>query len=208
MKSVLEASGETRWLDVGSGGKSDNGFDLLDVLPEELVKPSGDARYFRADIANISPHLLSKLRGYDLVRMQHVLEHLSFEDGLVALNNCAQMLRPGGYLLVTVPDLQIHIRRYLTNSYDHESDPGYFEYATARLPADAPASAFFSMYAHSLTFEPHLWCYDFQGLRYQAQRTEMFESIRELSTDDPLASFPFTHNRPAEDVCLIANRRT
>ncbi|MFI7067634.1 methyltransferase domain-containing protein [Kribbella sp. NPDC050124] len=204
LSQVLTSAGQTRWLDVGCGADFSPGFEYLDVLPVGAVPEELRDRYHRADIANLTDHAVGDLGQFDLVRMQHTLEHFGFEDGLRVLQNCADLLRPGGLILISVPDLLRHIRTYLKD--DYVNMPGFKEWAQARIPADAPPSAYFSVFTHSLTYEPHKWCYDFAGLAHQLGRSHRFTEISRLERTDPLAEVPFTHNRPEEDLCVLARR--
>ena len=66
----------------------------------------------------------------------------------------------------------------------------------------------FSVFAHSLPYERHLWCYDRDGLAYLLGETGAFNEVQELDWGHALASVPFTHNRPHEDVCVMARRKS
>jgi predicted SAM-dependent methyltransferase len=204
MQEILVSDGRTRWLDVGSGGKLDDDFEYLDVFPTEILPEHLRTRYHRADVRDLSDRQYRTLGRFDLVRLQHTLEHLTFEEGARALSNCARLLRDDGSILITAPDLRVHISRYLAG---YQNCAGYVEWARERVPADAPPSAYFSVFAHSMTYEPHKWCYDFEGIAFQLERTGLFADIQQLSVHDDLASVPFTHNRPDEDVCVVARRK-
>lgn len=204
LQEVLTKESKTRWVDIGSGGNLDPAFEYVDIFPEDIIDERFRASYHRLDIVSASDEALAKLGSFDLVRMQHTLEHLTFEEGKVALLNCAKLLKPGGYMLMTVPDLKIHIQKYSRGNYREWK--GFVAWANQRIPTDAPDSAYFSIFAHSMTFEPHKWCYDYEGLEYQLARTGQFVGIKELKLDDVLAQVPFTHNRPEEDVCVIARK--
>jgi predicted SAM-dependent methyltransferase len=76
---------------VGAGGLFEPGWiptdvDVLDIL---------DERHWRR---------LFGENTIDAVLAEHVWEHLSAEQGLLAAKNCYRFLRPGGYLRVAVPD--------------------------------------------------------------------------------------------------------
>jgi predicted SAM-dependent methyltransferase len=204
LREQLLAESRTRWLDIGCGGNAEAGFELMDTHAEGIVDPAVRARYRRVDIRYVSDAQLERLGQFDLVRMQHAFEHFTFEEGLGVLRNCGLLLKPGGYILITAPDLRIHARRYLANEYGQSA--GFQSWAQERIPPDAPASCYFSIFTHSMLHEAHHWCYDYEGLRYQLERAGYFGEIRELTLDDPLASTPFTHNRPDEDVCVLARR--
>jgi len=203
LKKQLQKENKLRWLDVGCGKNREPGFDYLDILPVSKLSPAARKRYIHADIVNASSALIRKLGHYDLVRLQHTFEHLTPEDGLIALRNCAKLMRRGAYIVITTPDLKIHIRKYLNNQYKNWKVFSWW--AHKRIVKNAPNSFYFSVFAHSLPHQPHKWCYDKEGLLYQLKRSGKFKKIRELKKSDPLASIPFTHNRPEEDVCVIAN---
>ena len=131
--------------------------------------------------------------------MQHVFEHFSPEDGLTVLNNCASLLNPEGYLLISTPDLKKYIGFYLTDQIRNN-----YEWALNRIKKESPNSFYFSVFTHSVKHERHEWCYDAEGLIYQINRTKKFKNIKEITLTDELANIPFTHNRPNEDVCVLA----
>lgn len=194
-----------RWLDVGCGGNFEEGFYYLDIFPEGIIESGHKERYFRSDVLHFSTEDLKKLGKFDLVRMQHTFEHFSFEEGQRVLKNCAKILKKDGIILISTPDLRVHIKKYLNNSYKNWE--GYKEWANQRIPKDAPDSFYFSMFAHSLPYEQHKWCYDSKGLIYQINAAGAFKGIKELKFDSLLSSKPFTHNRPEEDVCVMAIKK-
>jgi len=212
LKQRLIQDGRTRWLDVGSGYTFDEGFEYLDWFPPEKLPPELASRYHQGDILEISGGLAS-LGTFDLVRMQHVFEHFSFEEGLQVLKSCGRLLKKDGFLLITVPDLRIYVKSFLRNRYNKR----FSEFARTRLPSDAPSSCYFSVFAHSFGYSPlnsednqyrsqHKWCYDYEGVSYQLQRSGEFKNIKQLTLFNPLASIPFTHNRPEEDLCVLSQK--
>ena len=152
--------------------------------------------------------MIKQMSKFDFIRMQHVFEHFTREEGQICLKNCANLMKRDAYILITVPDLRAHIQKYLNNEYRKSNEPDkndFSAWAQRRIPGNAPNSFYFSVFAHSMSFEPHKWCYDARGLIYQLKKTGKFSNIKELKISDELASKPFTHNRPEEDVCVIAN---
>ena len=209
LKKKLLSEGRTRWLDMGSR-RFEEGFMCLDLASGEDLAPDLAERYYSANIGQLGDADREKLGQFDLVRLQHVFEHFSFEDGTDLLKFCSSLLKEDGYLLLTVPDLRIHINGYFTN-YRHM---GYFvNYAQRRIPKDAPSSFLFSFHAHQFGYAPvddpgqvHKWSYDYEGLTYQLRKVNRFKNIRLLDVLDPWASIPFTHNMPLEDLCVIAQK--
>jgi len=209
LREQLVSENKRRWLDFGCGGKSEEsvkeGFIVADMFPPEEIPEVVRSQYHQLDILTASPSELAELGSFDFIRMQHVFEHFSFEEGLLALQGLGRLLEPGGLLLITTPDLRIHIKKYMDGGY--ADWVGFKWWANKRIPEDAPPSAYFSIFAHSIPFEQHKWCYDAEGIQYQLGRAALFTDIEELTLDNPLSEIPFTHNRPEEDVCIIARKK-
>jgi SAM-dependent methyltransferase len=216
LKRRLIAEGKTRWLDIGNGDKFEDGFHYLDWFPHDPPDPETAARCFRGDILRMPDEEMRQMGLFDLVRMQHVFEHFSYEEGPEVLRRCARLLNPGGWLLLTVPDLRFFARAYFCDGFGVAKN--FMAFARGRIPADAPASAYFSMFAHSFGYGPegaagehlrrdlHKWCYDAEGVAHQLQRAGGFHDLRRIGLLHPLAAIPFTHNKPEQDVCLVARR--
>lgn len=208
----LRREGCIRWLDIGCGDNFSDGFDYLDWFQSPRMPVSAESRFHFANIAELKDNDFDQLGIFDLVRMQHVFEHFSFEVGPLILASCARLLRPGGLLLLTVPDLRIYVKSYLSRRYS----PLFTEFASGRVGTDAPSSSYFSVFAHSFGYadvhghhkyrDEHRWCYDFEGVKHQLDRTGQFTKARRLGLFNPLSIIPFTHNRPHEDLCVVAER--
>lgn len=104
--------GPGRVLDVGCGLGS-----WLDVLADrgwetEGVEPNPTARATAAERHRM--HETPPAGGdFDLVLLQHVLEHL--RDPLATMRQVAAATRPGGHVFVSVPDLgRVHVHRKLS----------------------------------------------------------------------------------------------
>lgn len=205
LRNFLMTASCTRWLDVGSGGNFEPGFSYIDLLPELVIPKEVRPRYKRLDILHCDSSALGRLGKFDLVRLQHTLEHFSYHDGQQIISRCSSLLVANGLFLVTVPDLKIHVNRYVRRAY--RQSKGYCSWARDVLPEDAPDSFFFSLYAHSIASESHKWCYDSTGLAYALDRSGEFQVVMELPVDHPLASIPFSHSRPDEDLCFLAQKK-
>lgn len=216
LKRRLIEEGKTRWLDMGNGDKFDAGFHYLDWFPHEPPDAETAGRCFRGDILKMTGEELSPLGRFDLVRMQHVFEHFSYEEGPEVLRQCARLLAPGGWLMVTVPDLRFFAHAYLAGG--RWAAQSFVRFAQGRIAPDAPPGAYFSVYAHSfghcpremarehMSRDQHKWCYDAEGVRHQLRRAGGFGEVRTIGLLHPLASIPFSHNKPELDVCVVARR--
>ena len=68
---------------------------------------------FNHDLRNGVPALDESL---ELVYHSHMLEHLSYADGISFLKECFRVLKPGGKMRVLVPDIQLWINAYFQNN--------------------------------------------------------------------------------------------
>ncbi|MGW1174655.1 class I SAM-dependent methyltransferase [Kitasatospora sp. NPDC002543] len=108
------------WLDVGTGHGHfcetarevfpDTAFDGLDLSEgAELAQRNGRlAHGFRGSLPDLAPGLADR---YEVVSMFHYLEHST--DPVRELAAARQVLRPGGLLLIEVPDPQSRYARLL-----------------------------------------------------------------------------------------------
>lgn len=197
LNAKLIAENRCDWLDIGCGKKFEENFKYLDKFPIETIEKKD--LYVQADIVNITNDDIQKIGKFDLIRMQHVFEHFTPEDGLKVLENCSKLLKTDGYILISTPDLNKFIGMYLNSEIRN-----YYDWAKERIDVDSPDSFYFSIFTHSVMHEKHEWCYDAKGLIYQLEKSGKFKNIQELSLDNELANIPFTHNRPIEDVCVLA----
>ncbi|WP_288082621.1 class I SAM-dependent methyltransferase [Xylanibacter rodentium] len=60
---------------------------------------------------------------FEYVFSEHLFEHLSMEEGLTMLQECFRVLKPGGHLRLTTPDLDFLIRLY-----EHPEEECHKEY--------------------------------------------------------------------------------
>lgn len=205
LEDLLIKEGKTRWLDIGNGGNFAEGFHYLDFFSNVEVDEDIRDRYFKYNILELTDFEYQKMGTFDLIRMQHVFEHFTPEEGEIVLSKCARLLNKGGYLLITVPDLKLFVSYYRKKKLKKLYT--FHNWALDRIDEKAPESFYFSIFTHSLLHEQHKWCYDYEGLKYQIEKSGAFENIKLLKLNDKLASETFTHNRPKEDLCVIANKK-
>lgn len=197
LRDKLIKEGKTEWIDIGADADTDN-FNCVALWPEPKACPK--ERYFQLDTVEATDEQFEKLGKYDLVRMQHVFEHFEPEDGLNVLVKCAKLLKKDGYILISTPDLKKYVNLYAADKIKDQN----WDWPLKRIDKNSPKSFYFSVFAHSMIGESHKWCYDAEGIIYQLERSGMYTNIREIALDDELANCPFTHNRPWEDVTVLA----
>ncbi|MFL6352646.1 MAG: class I SAM-dependent methyltransferase [Bryobacteraceae bacterium] len=131
--------GDKRFLDVGCGGGAllrdmhALGWSCFGIdLSDESVKSSRE----RAPQASVKKALLKDLveeSFYDLIILSHVLEHLP--NPIPSLQQCLRLLRPGGKLVVVVPNIASAEARLFSRSWLGLEIPRHlihFTEATAR----------------------------------------------------------------------------
>ena len=77
---------------IGAGDRKQDGWISTEQNQLDLLKPEDFSRILNGAI------------GFESMVMEHVLEHLSEDDVLVALKNCYDNLSPNGRLRIAVPD--------------------------------------------------------------------------------------------------------
>ncbi len=201
----LKQEGKTRWMDMGASGSFSDGFFFADLYPPEEANEKLKDRYFQFNATLDHPQeKFSQMGKFDLIRMQHVLEHLPIEGIPLALTNFHKLLNDDGWLLITVPDLETMVNMYRHKSLDIPS--AFAEWAETRVEKGSPQSFYFSIFTHSLPHQAHYWCFDQEGMEYAINQSGLFKNVKCLGPFNKLADVPFTHNRPGEDLCIIAQK--
>jgi len=90
-RHLRELGNGPRRLVIGSSGIRQDGWIPTDQSYLDLLRPEQWRRYFEPDTL-------------DAIFAEHVWEHLTPEQALVAAGTCHQFLAPGGYARVAVPD--------------------------------------------------------------------------------------------------------
>ena len=202
---MLRSQNKTRWLDMGASDSFSEGFLFADLYPSEEANEKLKDRYFQFDatVKHTEGKLLS-MGKFDLIRMQHVLEHLPIEALPQAFENFSNLMGDNAWILITVPDLRKMTKMYLRGALDTPS--AFSEWAETRITKGSPQSYYFSIFTHSVPYQAHHWCFDEEGLCFAMERSGLFKNIKVLGVFSQLADVPFTHNRPGEDLCVIAQK--
>jgi predicted SAM-dependent methyltransferase len=75
----------------------------------DLFNPDAE---IQVDIRRVS----TKIKSADLIESHHAIEHLSGADAIIALKDWIGILKKGGYLIISAPDLEACMIKFLESS--------------------------------------------------------------------------------------------
>jgi predicted SAM-dependent methyltransferase len=107
LKTYLAASGISK-LQLGSGSAVPEGWLGTDIFPQS-------DRVMYLDAAKPYPFGDDT---FEYVHSEHLIEHLSWQEGLSMLRECRRVMKPGGTIRVATPDLEV-----LIGLYTNQGDP-------------------------------------------------------------------------------------
>jgi SAM-dependent methyltransferase len=150
--SILEAGCGQRWnLDLAGVDFTLTGVDLdpaalamrKDIMRDLDVAFVGDLCSVRLPEAS-----------FDVVYSAFVLEHVQRAD--LALENLVRWLRPGGLLILRLPDRRA-ARTFLARALPHRVHVWYYRYVLGKREAGQPGHAPYPTYHHPATDREHLY---------------------------------------------------
>jgi len=118
----------------------------------------------------------------DGVYCSHVLEHLSYQDFIMALKNTYALLKPGGVFRGVVPDLKAAVLAYVENKNGLESPASELMRQTmlgVETRSKGLGGAIKNIYGNA----KHLWMWDYPSLRFELKKAG-FRDIRPAAFGD------------------------
>jgi predicted SAM-dependent methyltransferase len=119
----------------------------------------------------------------DGIYCSHVLEHLAYNDCLLAIKNSFNMLKPGGYFRCVVPDLAGAAKRYieqLTNN-NPKANTGFMD--ETLLGKEERIRGLKQLVAMAMGNREHLYMWDHVSLTHQLA-VAGFKNIRNCAFND------------------------
>jgi hypothetical protein len=190
IERAVERSSDKLYVQYGCGHCAPPGwvnFDASPTLRWERVPILGRIYKKNAERFPATVHYGDIVRGLPIARescqgiyCSHVLEHLSYEDCLLALRNSFTYLKPGGTFRLVVPDLEQLARAYLASSA--ESPANWFMEVSdlGRVRRPRGLKAFLLGW---LGNSAHLWMWDERSMA-AALRLAGFKHIRRAAFGD------------------------
>ena len=106
------ATHATRKLHIGCGEN---------VLPDWL---NSDFRPYRNDVVHLDATKPFPLpdKSFESVYSEHMIEHVTYANGLKMLVECHRILQPGGFIRISTPDLQFLVELYASTKSKLQED--------------------------------------------------------------------------------------
>jgi predicted SAM-dependent methyltransferase len=190
-------SHETRKLQIGAGSSTLAGWLCTDIAPK-----SDEVVYLDAT----KPFPFDE-NTFNYVFSEHMIEHITWQEGSLMLRECYRILRPGGTIRIATPDLKI-----LIGLYNHPKDPlsdSYIKWITDRFLIPKGIRVYKASFVINNAFSAswgHQFLYDGELLEMALQEAG-FTSIKRCSpgeSDDEHLRGIESHGRIATAEDMVA----
>ena len=131
---------------------------------------------------------------FDYLFSEHVIEHLSYGEALTMLCECHRVLRPGGRMRISTPDLAFVVGLYAAEKSDLQLR--YIDWATANFICRAPVRADTFVINNFVRNWGHLFIYDEKVLRVSLHMAG-FRGVEKCALNDS----------SDENLCNLENER-
>ncbi len=114
----------------------------------------------------------------------HVLEHLAYDDMLVAIKNSYRVLSPDGIFRLIVPDMELICRKYI-DALDKDKDPDAVKKMLEEsiLGIKTRKRGFLNFFKSFFGNANHLWMWDFYAME-KVLKDAGFKNIRPAKFGD------------------------
>jgi predicted SAM-dependent methyltransferase len=127
------------------------GWNNVDILDLRQFASQTGRRFTQLDVRHPLPYQDNSV---DYITAHHLLEHLTYMEGKQFMKECLRILKPGGVMRVSVPNLTLLSERYL------ENNTGYWRDVSVEVEkAGSECEAYFN-----LAMSGHLSGYDEENL--------------------------------------------
>jgi predicted SAM-dependent methyltransferase len=117
---------------------------------------------------------------FDYIFSEHMIEHLTYDGGAMMLRECYRVLKPGGVIRTSTPDLQ-----FLIDLYKEPKSPMQAEYIKVASKWDTRSAAEMDTFVINMYMRRwgHLFIYDEKVLRLTMERAG-FTTIRRCNLNE------------------------
>jgi predicted SAM-dependent methyltransferase len=118
---------------------------------------------------------------FDYVFSEHMIEHITYSQGLHMLAECHRVLKPNGKVRITTPDLSFLIDLYGSDKSDLQND--YIEWATNQFISAAPRYEDTFVINNFVRDWGHKFIYDEKALRGSMEKAAFTGIVRRHLND-------------------------
>jgi len=166
---------------IGGGRHTLKGFLNIDIIPPADL------------IWDVREGIPLKSNSVEFIFCEHFLEHLDYPVSVKKLvKESFRVLKPGGSIVVGVPDSEIVIKKYI------KKDKMFFQEIIDRWYSKRDCLEHFNTYIDLINYHfrdqddsdkynPHLWAYDFEKLK-SLFKSVGFETVNKWCFDSELAN--------------------
>ena len=113
---------------------------------------------------------------FDYVFSEHMIEHINFSQGFAMLLECHRILKPGGKLRISTPDLLFLIDLYRAEKSELQKE--YIKWATDNFIKAAPYYSDTFVINNYVRDWGHMFIYDENVLRYSLTKAGFEEIVK------------------------------
>ena len=166
--SIYIKNNQTRKLQIGTGTNVMEGWLNSDLYPRKGMI-----------YLNATKPLPFPNQSFDYIYSEHMIEHISFQDGYKFLEDSFRILRAGGKIRIATPNLSFYLKLFSTNKTPEQKE--YMEWMYSNWIKKSGAS--FQNEAFILNLVQHAWghvfIYDFVTLKSVLEKIG-FDSIKQF----------------------------
>jgi predicted SAM-dependent methyltransferase len=132
----------------------------------------------------------------DYIYSEHFIEHITKEQGLTLFSECLRVLKPGGVLRISTPDLIVICQDYLNKKLDRRKHLGF----SPQTPCD--------LMNYSLKWWGHTYTYDFEEIYRCLSSAGFVNIIRVQCSESTIDEFRGIETRlGCDDLVIEATKR-
>jgi predicted SAM-dependent methyltransferase len=167
-------------LHLGCGSRHFDGWSNID-----LVGPQGTIKW------NLTRPIPAKLNSVRFIYSEHFIEHIARSEAALLLENCFDLLIPGGVIRISTPNLGFLVEQYRVGCVSEWRDMGW--------APETPAQ----MLNEGLHLWNHKFVYDYNELS-RALREAGFQTLRAVSwRDSEYLELRGRETRPYHDDLIV-----
>ena len=174
-------SKENKYLYVGCGNHRMNGFTHVEINIGKQYKKGGNVGPPEI-IADITRHIPLGNNTVDLIFSRATLEHLTYQELINHFLECHRLIKRGGYVRMSVPDMDIMISKYLDKKEDIEKVKHDSE-----ISSSMPLENHTDLFVNRVLYHDHYYLHNFDTLSRALKKTG-FRNVKKIKPGETAIS--------------------